>query len=71
MNFPIKVTSKNYKSIARLKREVLRLALKTTSDDESLIWSGSLFKSLGAAKEKALSPYIFKTRSRLIKQPVV
>ena len=38
----------------------LRLALKTASDDESLIWSGSLFQSLGAATEKALSPYVLR-----------
>ena len=63
--------SKNYKSNAHIKRWVLRLALKTASDDENLICSGSLFQSLGAATEKALSPYIFKIRPRLIKQPVV
>ena len=39
---------------------ILRLALKTASDDESLIWSGSLFQSLGAATEKALSPYVLR-----------
>ena len=49
--------SKNYKSNAHIKRWVLRLALKTASDDENLICSGSLFQSLGAATEKALSPY--------------
>ena len=53
-------TSKNYKSNARLKSIVLRLALKTASDDESLIWSGSLFQSLGAATEKAFSPYVLR-----------
>ena len=48
-------TSKNYKSKARLKRWVMRLALKTASDDEGLIWSSSLFQSLGAATEKKFS----------------
>ena len=41
--------------------KVLRLALKTASDYESLIWSGSLFQSLGATMEKALSPYVWFT----------
>jgi len=40
------VTSENYRS------KVLRLALKTASDDENLISSGSLFQSLGAITEK-------------------
>ena len=53
-------TSKNYKSNAGWKRQVLRLALKTASDDESLIWSGSLFQSLGTATEKALSPHALR-----------
>ena len=52
--------SKNYKSNAHIKRWVLRLALKTASDDENLICSGSLFQSLGAATEKALSPYALR-----------
>ena len=56
----MKTTSENYKSNARLKRYVLGLALKTASDDDSLIWSGSLFQSLGAATEKALSPYALR-----------
>ena len=51
--------------------KVLRLALKTASDDESLIWSDSLFQSLGAATEKPPFTIRFKIRSRLIKQPVV
>ena len=33
----------------------MRLALKTASDDESLIWSSSLFQSLDAATEKKFS----------------
>jgi len=37
------------------KNDVLRLALKTASDDKNLIWSGSLFQSLGATTELRVS----------------
>ena len=40
------------------------IALKTASDDESLIWSGSLFQNLGAATEKSPLTICFKIRSR-------
>ena len=42
------------------KDKGLRLTLKTASDDENLIWSGSLFRSLGAATEKALSSEVIR-----------
>ena len=38
----------------------LKISLTTASDDESLVWRGSLFQSLGAATEKALSPYVLR-----------
>ena len=50
---------KNYKSKASLKRRVLSLVLNTATDDDSLIYNGNLFHSLGPATEYALSPYVF------------
>ena len=45
------------------KKYLLNKVLKgefSASDDESLIWSGSLFQSLGTVMEKTLSPYVLR-----------
>ena len=45
------------------KKYLLNKVLKgefSASDDESLIWCGSLFQSLGTVMEKTLSPYVLR-----------
>lgn len=46
---------KKYK--CTLKKINLQISLNY---NENVIWSGSLFQSLGAASEKALSPYVLR-----------
>ena len=45
------------------KKYLLNKVLKgefSASDDESLIWCGSLFQSLSTVMEKTLSPYVLR-----------
>ena len=52
----VKTTSEKLQVKCTRKKVSLKISLKTASDDESLIWSGSLFQSLGAAT----APYVLR-----------